>query len=294
MLNSKVITSLFTQELEDATSIVTKNTLRHHLNRLQMEHFARSRGQRIYIFPALHSRTKSTSLSMVHAEELLRLPDKGADIPFPGLFFYTPQMATMVLTNSCTPLGLVNGARGIATGVVVDPTGTFFQLIRCRLFTQLTIPTIADFFYLLCTKPPVSVLFQRQKVKHSKFDDLDPKSIPVFPLEKSITVKKFSIRRKQVPMCPAFSLTDYKVQGSSFSSAVLDLHDDSSVKGKDGHHKFTSRYVQLSRLRSQCGVHLLRKISIEDLQFRPDDRLLAEMERLQNLERSTIAAWTRL
>jgi hypothetical protein len=65
---------------------------------------------------------------MVHAEELLRLPDKGTDIPFPGLFFYTPQMPTMVLTNSCTPLGLVNGARGIAAGVVVDPTGTFFQL----------------------------------------------------------------------------------------------------------------------------------------------------------------------
>jgi helitron helicase-like protein/PIF1-like helicase len=125
MLNSKVITSLFTPELEDTTSIVTKNTLRHHLNRLQMEHFARSRGQRIYVFPALHSRTKSTSLSMIHAEELLRLPDKGANIPFPGLFFYTSQMPATVLTNSCTPLGLVNGARGVATGVVVDPTGTF-------------------------------------------------------------------------------------------------------------------------------------------------------------------------
>jgi hypothetical protein len=158
---------------------------------------------------------------------------------------------------------------------------------------------IAEFFeiddlYLLCTKPPVCVLFQRQKVKHSRFQDLDPKSIPVFPLERSITVKKFSVRRKQVPMCPAFSLTDYKVQGSSFSSAVLDLHDDSSARGRDSHHKFTSRYVQLSRLRSRRGVHLLRKITIEDLQFRPDNRLLAEMERLRNLEQSTLAAWARL
>ena len=158
---------------------------------------------------------------------------------------------------------------------------------------------IAEFFeiddlYLLCTKPPVCVLFQRQKVKHSRFQDLDPKSIPVFPLERSITVKKFSVRRKQVPMCPAFSLTDYKVQGSSFSSAVLDLHDDSSARGRDPHHKFTSRYVQLSRLRSRRGVHLLRKITIEDLQFRPDNRLLAEMERLRNLEQSTLVAWARL
>ena len=43
------------------------------------------------------------------------------------------------------------------------------------------------------------------------------------------------------------------------------------------HHKFTSRYVQLSRLRSGDGVHLLLKIDIKDLQFRPNDRLLAEM-----------------
>jgi hypothetical protein len=63
-------------------------------------------------------------------------------------------------------------------------------------------------------------------------------------------------------------------------------------KGRDSHHKFTSRYVQLSRLRTQRGVHLLRKINIEDLQFRPDKKLLAEMERLQKLELSTLAAWT--
>ena len=151
-------------------------------------------------------------LYMQSLEELLRLPDQGTNIPFPGLFFYTSQMPATVLTNSCTLLGLVNGARGIATGVVVDPTGTFFycRWPNTRPITQLTIPTIADFFeiddlYLLCTKPPVSVLFQRQKVKHSKFDDLDAKSIPVFPLERSITVKKFSVRRKQVPMCPALS-----------------------------------------------------------------------------------------
>ena len=43
MLNSKVITSLFTPELEDTTSIVRKSALRHYLNRpsLQVEHFAR-------------------------------------------------------------------------------------------------------------------------------------------------------------------------------------------------------------------------------------------------------------
>ena len=42
LLNSKVITSLHKPELKDTTTIVKLNALRHHINRAQMEHFARS------------------------------------------------------------------------------------------------------------------------------------------------------------------------------------------------------------------------------------------------------------
>ncbi|KAH7378893.1 hypothetical protein BKA64DRAFT_533489, partial [Cadophora sp. MPI-SDFR-AT-0126] len=121
-----------------------------------------------------------------------------------------------------------------------------------------------------------------------KFDDLDAKIIPVFPLERSITVKGRSVRRKQVPMCPAFSLIDYKVQGSTLTAAILDLKHDPSARGQDAHKKYCSNYVQPSRLRSLEGLHLLQKITMEDLQFRPDERLRLEMERLKGLERETI------
>jgi hypothetical protein len=148
-----------------------------------------------------------------------------------------------------------------------------------------------DDLYILCTKPPACVLFQRDSSEHAKFDDLDAKIIPVFPLERSITIKGHSVRRRQVPMCPAFSLTDYKVQGSTLTTAVLDLKDDPTARGQDGHKKYCSTYVQLSRLRSLDGLHLLQRIEMEDLRFRPDDRLLVEMQRLKALERETIAAW---
>jgi hypothetical protein len=127
--------------------------------------------------------------------------------------------------------------------------------------------------------------------EHAKFDGLDAKIIPVFPLERSITVKGHSVRRRQVPLCPAFSLTDYKVQVSTLTTAVLDLKHDPSARGQDAHKKYCSNYVQLSRLRSPEGLHLLQSITMEDLQFRPDERLLVEMERLKGLERETIAAW---
>jgi hypothetical protein len=147
-----------------------------------------------------------------------------------------------------------------------------------------------DDLYILCTKPPACVLFQRDNLEHSKFEDLDSKVVSVFPLERSITVKGHSVRRTQVPMCPAFSLTDYKVQGSTLSNAVLDLKHDPRARGQDAHKKYCSNYVQLSRLRT-LGLHLLQSITMEDLQFRPDERLLIEIERLRGLERETIASW---
>ena len=92
-------------------------------------------------------------------------------------------------------------------------------------------------------------------------------------------------------MCPAFSLTDYKVQGSTLTTAVLDLKNDPTARGHDKHKKFCSMYVQLSRLQSLEGLYLLQKIQMSDLQFSPDSRLLTEMERLKRLQQETVTAW---
>ncbi|OKP10333.1 ATP-dependent DNA helicase PIF1 [Penicillium subrubescens] len=59
-LNSKTITSLIGPQLDDATTVVKLNSLRHQVNRVRIEQFARTRSQNVFIFPALHTRTKST------------------------------------------------------------------------------------------------------------------------------------------------------------------------------------------------------------------------------------------
>lgn len=126
-LNSKAITSLADPQLEDAMTVVKRNSIRHLVNRIQMEKFARFRNQMIYIFPANHTRTKSTGPGnlRLRADDLLQQPDQGATIPFPGLFFYTAGMPAAILTNICTALGQVNGAAGTAVGVVADPSGKY-------------------------------------------------------------------------------------------------------------------------------------------------------------------------
>lgn len=61
VLNSRAIESLTAPNLKDATAITRLNSLRQVINRPQIERFARSKLQKIYIFPALHTRTKSSS-----------------------------------------------------------------------------------------------------------------------------------------------------------------------------------------------------------------------------------------
>jgi hypothetical protein len=123
-LNSKAITSLADRILENVTAIVKLNSLRHVINCLQIESFARARHQKIFVFPA-HTRTRSSTPTalQLRADDLLGLPDQGTKIPFPGFILYTLSTPTMVLTNICTSACLVNGAIGQAVGVSVDPEG---------------------------------------------------------------------------------------------------------------------------------------------------------------------------
>jgi hypothetical protein len=125
LLNSKTTSSLLIPYLQNATTIVKLNVICHHVNRIQIEHFARTRSQRVYIFPALHYRVKFTTPSRLYTEDLLQQTDQSTTIPFPGLFIYTPGIPIILLTNICTALGQVNSARGIASGIVIDPAGMF-------------------------------------------------------------------------------------------------------------------------------------------------------------------------
>lgn len=125
LLNSCVVTSLVAPQLHGATTVVKLNSLRHQVNRIRMEHFAKTCCQKVYAFPAQHTRSKSTGPTnlRLRVDDLLQQPAHGTRIPFPGMFLYTPNMPCVILTNVCTRLGQVNGATGTAIGVVVDPVG---------------------------------------------------------------------------------------------------------------------------------------------------------------------------
>ena len=85
------------------------------------------------------------------------------------------------------------------------------------------------------------------------------------------------VKRHQVPMTPAFALTEYKALGSTYQNAVLDLARYSKAHGEDASHKrYCSNYVQLTRLGLLEGVHLLQPITFSDLDNKPHHQLRDE------------------
>jgi hypothetical protein len=298
LLNSKLISDSAIMDSDVTVFIVRLNVLRHSINHLCMVTFAKRHNQKIYLFPGEHSRLPS--FYQICLEDIFRQQDEGVAVPAPGLLMYTRGMPCMILANINSALGLVNGSRGTATGLELDPNGkNRIHIIKNLLFnTNCVVVISAEFFtvdevHVLCTKPPRCIMFRQLKTRKTGFKDLDDDLIPVFPIIRSINVKSCSIRRKQVPMCPAFSLTDYKVQGQTLSNAVLDLKQNSALRGQNSHRRFCSLYVQISRLQSFNGLHILQKIQRSDIECWPHENLRTEMQRLENLQRQTIIDWKR-
>ena len=150
-----------------------------------------------------------------------------------------------------------------------------------------------DKTFVLCSHPPICVLFQRDAVKHEPFPEIGRDCIPVFAQEFPVRINQMYITRRQVPMSPAFALTDYKVQGSTYQNAVLDLSWRSKAVGENASHKrYCSVYVQLSRLRSLKGVRLLQPVTFNDVNNKMHPQLYKEDSRLEQLAAETIRSWT--
>jgi hypothetical protein len=122
LLNKQVVTSLPPCDGIEGVCITRSNRRRHLMNRFEMRRFANARVQDVYVYPGTHSRTRKNHHGL-RIEKLLSIQDGEGTAKGPGLFLYTKGMPVTILYNINTPLGLVNGARGIAAGIVPHPEG---------------------------------------------------------------------------------------------------------------------------------------------------------------------------
>jgi hypothetical protein len=100
------------------------------------------------------------------------------------------------------------------------------------------------------------------------------------------------VTRHQVPVMPAWAITDYKVQGFTCEAVTLDLHSpnmNSNTKSNSSHRIYCSCYVQLSRV--QDLKFLLQPVSLADLNCKSNKMLTLEDERIATLASKTDLAW---
>ena len=86
-----------------------------------------------------------------------------------------------------------------------------------------------------------------------------------------------SIKRRALPLVPAYSITTHKSQGQTLKNVVIDL------KLPTENDDLASIYVPLSRVKRLADLIILRQFEYKVLLMKPSKSQTAEMERLDKL-----------
>ena len=117
-------------------------------------------------------------------------------------------MKLMVLANLAPDTGLANGSHSVVTGIVLDP----------RESGQHTATSTHRLQF-----PPSAILFQPLNGCAIRMQGLPDGIVPIFPQMKSFPLGTTSVKRTQFPITPAYVFTDYKAQGQTMDSVLIDL-----------------------------------------------------------------------
>ena len=134
------------------------------------------------------------------------------------------------------------------------------------------------------------------KSKTNTFDDLEPHIIPIPVVEKTFTVSleqlypdkssilkalnakqlktTISVKRRGLPLVPAYSITTHKSQGQTLPKIIIDLNMP------PGMVEVASAYVPLSRVKQLADIAILRGFDISALRIKPSKGQMDELSRL--------------
>jgi ATP-dependent exoDNAse (exonuclease V) alpha subunit len=221
---------------------------------------------------------------------ILELPDNKTE-HLPGYLPLVPGMPILLTENVATELGLSNGTRGIFRQLVYEESSEnvwFNETVFPKNTKFITQPKYALVEFLTCKLD-------------SGLDKLEPKIIPIPVSEQTFlfdvkellaesvlkaakAVKrttKISIKRKALPLIPAYSITTHKSQGQTLSKIIIDL------VMPPGPVEVASAYVPLSRVKRLDDLLIIRPFEFTALQVKPSVAQLEELNRLEMIAKNT-------
>lgn len=143
----------------------------------------------------------------------------------------------MVTMNISMETDLANGSRGVVEDIILDP----------REMIDPDHGRIIQLHY-----PPAAILFKPLFSHNHKFPGLPEGMVPIFPTQKSFKLGGVCINGEQFALTLAYAFTDFKSQGQTIESVIVDL-----AKPPLGNLTGFHAYVSLSRSHSRGTIRLL-------------------------------------
>ncbi|CAF1299080.1 unnamed protein product [Rotaria sp. Silwood1] len=221
---------------------------------------------------------------------ILELPDNKTE-HLPGYLPLVPGMPVLLTENIATELGLSNGTRGIFRQLVYDesPEDVRYQDKNFPPNTKF----ITQSKYALVEFPGCKL--------NTKLAELQSKIVPIAISEKTFLfdakellpenvakaakinkkTTKLTVKRKALPLIPAYSMTTHKSQGQTLGKIIVDL------VMPPGPIELASVYVPLSRVKRLDDLLIIRPFEFGTLQVKPSTAQIEELKRLDKIAQST-------
>jgi hypothetical protein len=184
-------------------------------------------------------------------------------------------MKVMVTFNVKTELDIANGARGEVTKIVLDKRGP---------------PARKDTSKILLKYPPAYVLVKLHRTKAGQLPGLPEGVVPIIPMRKKFTIQvgkqQWTVSRTQLTITAAYAFTDYRSQGQSIPSVIMDIATPPTWS-----LTLFNAYMQLSCSSGANTIHLLSEFDDKLFTQHPSKFLRIEDVRLEKLDEHTKQWW---
>lgn len=269
------------ERVEEASIIVTRNLQRTAINVEFCRRFALLHDKSLVVSVAADRFTGDHDMRDTDRKALLDLPDSQTE-SLVGLLPLCEGLP-VVLKKTINPLlRLCNGSMGRIVRIIRD------EQDDQRLETAAAEPVFMQ------TLPKCVLVHFPECESTVQLKGLPAGVVPIYPVESQsfdfrIHTRKGTLTRKvrrlQIPLHPAKSLTTYGAQGLTLKAVMMDLCKPPNPKSHA-----QSIYVGLSRVRSLDDIAFLRPFTFDDLSATTPAELDRDIARLDRLAFETQVA----